>query len=100
MAYITLELAKKHLNIEQEYTEDDSYITLLIGAAENVVSKDICEDLKNIESEGAIPDSLLFAILLQVGDYYSNRETLAFGCTVKTLPAYEKLTNQYRNYSR
>lgn len=100
MAYITLELAKKHLNIEQEYTEDDSYITILIGAAENVVSKDICEPLAELESDGKLPDSLIFAILLQVGDYYSSRETLAFGCTVKTIPSYEKLTNQYRNYSR
>lgn len=101
MAYITLELAKKHLNVEESYTDDDSYIKLLIGASENAVSKDICENLKDIESEpGKLPDSLVFAILLQIGDYYSNRETMAFGCTVKALPTYDKLIGHYRNYSK
>ena len=101
MAYITLELAKRHLNVEEGYTDDDSYIELLIGASENAVSKDICENLKDIENgSGTIPDSLVFAILLQIGDYYSNRETMAFGCTVKVLPTYDKLTGHYRNYSK
>lgn len=98
-AYVSLELAKRHLNVESIYEDDDLYIEFIIGAAENAVSKDICENLKDIESEpGKLPNSLVFAILLQVGDYYSNRETVAFGCTVKALPAYEKLTGQYRNY--
>ena len=34
--YIPLELAKKHLNIESSYTEDDEYILAIIDAAERL----------------------------------------------------------------
>ena len=36
MAYVDLQLAKRHLNVEQEFTDDDEYISGLIEAAEVV----------------------------------------------------------------
>ena len=35
--YIELDYAKKHLNIEPDFTEDDEYILGLIDAAEQAV---------------------------------------------------------------
>ena len=37
--YVTKELAKHHLQIDEDYKEDDEYIVLLIQAAEDAVSK-------------------------------------------------------------
>ena len=51
MAYVELQLAKKHLNVEESFTEDDEYIKGLIEAAEAVVEKDICEELKTLSGE-------------------------------------------------
>ena len=51
MAHIDLQLAKRHLNVEESFTEDDEYIKGLIEAAEAVVEKDICEKLSELEKE-------------------------------------------------
>ena len=42
--YIQLDLAKKHLNIEEDFTEDDEYILSLIEVAESAVRVHINED--------------------------------------------------------
>ena len=47
--YVTLESAKKHLNLDDSFNDDDSYISLLIQAAEDAVSKHI--DLPLVELE-------------------------------------------------
>lgn len=101
MAYITLEQAKQHLNIDENYMADDSYIIMLIAAAEITVAKDVCEELKDLEVKpGEIPAPLKYAILLQVGDYYNSRETVAFVSTMSEVPTYKHLIGLYRNYSR
>ena len=71
MAYVTLEEAKKHLNIDADFTDDDDYVTSLISAAEKVVALDICVPLEELEEEpGKIPAPLRQAVLLMVGNYY------------------------------
>lgn len=99
--YISLEEAKKHLNIEAEFTDDDKYISDLVSAAEYVVAEDICTPLKEIEDEeGEIPPPLRQAILLMIGTFYASRETIAFGVLVNTVPTYKYLISLYRDYSR
>ena len=44
-----LETAKKHLNLDDSFNDDDSYITLLIQAAEDAVSKHIDKPLVELE---------------------------------------------------
>lgn len=101
MAYITLETAKKHLNIEAEFTDDDEYIASLIEAAEGVVAQDICMPLREVEEDaGRLPAPLRQAILLMVGNYYASRESLVFGALVQDTHAYKHLIGLYRNYSR
>lgn len=101
MSYVSLELAKKHLIIDSDFNDDDEYIAILIEAAEKTVSEDICEDLKDLEDgEGKIPAPLLYAICLQLGDYYAHRETIAFGSTMHEVPVYKHLTRLYRNYEK
>lgn len=100
-AYISLEEAKKHLNIEPEFKDDDSYIIDLVSAAEDVVAEDICTPLVEIENEeGKLPPLLKQAVLLMVGTFYASRETLAFGVLVNETPVYRHLIGLYRDYRR
>lgn len=99
MAYITLEEAKRHLNIEAEFTDDDTYIDSLIVAAEGKVAEDVLQPLEELEDEqGAIPAPLRQAILLQVGDFYASREDTVYGVTVHSTGAYRALIGLYRHY--
>ena len=98
---ITLELAKKHLNLEEDYVDDDNYIKTLIEVAEEAVEVHVNEKLEEIAGkEGEIPKPLLQAILLMVGNLYQNRETVS-PMKVTALPYnYEYLINLYKNYNR
>lgn len=101
MAYVDLDLAKQHLIVDKSFTDDDEYIKILIEAAEDTVSKDVCEKLKDLEDEeGKIPASLRHAILLQIGDYYEHRETISFGSTMREIPSYKRLISLSRNYEK
>lgn len=99
MAYITLEEAKEQINGLEDYSGDDSYITGLIGAAEDVVERDICRPLGSFEDEnGDIPSGLRHAILLMVANFYSNREPVAFAKCSEVPLSYRHLTNLYRDF--
>ena len=45
MKYVSLDLAKKHLYIETEYTDDDSIIGVYVAAAEGAVANHIRREL-------------------------------------------------------
>lgn len=101
MAYVELQLVKRHLNIEEEFVEDDEYINELIDAAEAVVSKDICTELKTLVDEESkkIPAPLRQCILLMVGQFYANREPVAFAQSSEVPLSYSHLVSLYRNYA-
>lgn len=100
MSYISLDTAKRHLNIDADYTEDDTYISSLIEVAELVVAKDICSELNVLEEAGKIPAPLTHAALLLVGNYYANREPVAFAAAMQVPLTYEHLVSKYRNYEQ
>jgi len=99
--YITLSKAKQHLNIESGYTEDDSYITNLIGVAESVVEKHINDSLTGItcSNGGILPLPLEQAMLLMIGNFYANREVLTLANVSKLPYNFEYLISFYQNYS-
>lgn len=98
--YISLAMMKNHLNVDASFTDDDIYIRELIGVANNVVAEELCVDLVDLETpEGALPAGVRQAIMLLVGNYYSNREPVAFGTTVTKIPlSFNHLIGLYRNY--
>ena len=102
MAHIDLQLAKRHLNVEESFTEDDEYIKGLIEPAEAVVEKDICEKLSELEkeNEGKLPSPLRQCILLMVGQFYANREPVAFVQSAEIPLSYSHLVSLYRNYAK
>lgn len=99
MTCIPLELAKKHLNLEEYYTEDDEYILGLVAAAKGAVEMALNASLDKIAEEngGEVPMAIVQAILLMVGNFYQNREIT--GSKVTALPYnFEYLINLYRHY--
>ncbi|WP_291580949.1 head-tail connector protein [Bacteroides sp.] len=101
--YVTLELAKQHLIIEPSFTEDDSYIESLIEVGEENIAKDLCVSVDELETIGGgtmIPAPLRHAILLVVGTYYGNRESISTA-NLKELPrGVQYLTALYRDHTK
>ena len=98
--YIQLDLAKKHLNIEDDFNEDDEYILSLIEVAESAVRVHINEDFASIAEKngGCLPPPIRQAVLLMIGNLYTNREPL--GTNQQELPlSYQYLIDLYKNYN-
>ena len=98
--YIQLDLAKKHLNIEDDFREDDEYIIQLIEVAESAVRVHINEDFAVIAERngGCLPPPILQAALLMIGNLYQNREPI--GSKAQELPFnYQYLIDLYKNYN-
>lgn len=98
MTYLTLDKIKKHLNIDSFYKDDDDYITSLADVVENVVEKHIDNSLESLCEGGELPPPLLQAMLLLIGNYYNNRESVS-SLTLKEVPlSYSYLLDLYKSY--
>lgn len=85
--YITVEICKKHLNLDTDFTDDDTYIDILIGVAEKTIQRNICCVLSDMEDgEGNIPSPLCQAIMLYVGVLYNSREAVSYGANPVPVP--------------
>ena len=100
MKYLDLNLIKKHLNMNADYTAEDDYLTMLGGAVEEVVGKHIDDDLPTLakNNNDQLPLPLVQACLLLLGTYYSNRENVAYTNAVEVPMSYTYLLDLYRNY--
>lgn len=99
--YLTLDIIKKHLNIDDYFTEDDAYLIGLADVAEKVIEKHIDSNLSEIvEGEGELPSPLLHAMLLFIGNMYNSRESVSLNKYAVELPlSYSYLLSLYKNYS-
>ena len=100
MKYLDLNLIKKHLNMNDDYTAEDDYLTMLGGAVEEVIAKHIDDDLETLakNNNDQLPLPLVQACLLLLGTYYSNRENVAYTNAVEVPMSYTYLLDLYRNY--
>lgn len=97
--YVKLETAKKHLNLDESFTDDDSYIMLLIKAAEEAVSLHIDKPLVELEdSQGKLPPAILQSILLLIGNLYATREPVAYASAVKVPYTLDYLLGLHKYY--
>lgn len=97
-----LELAhiKKHLNIDADYTDDDEYILYLYDVAVDVIQKHIDITFDEImQKEGKIPNALLHALLLFIGNMYDNRESVSYASVHEVPNSLSYILNMYRDYS-
>lgn len=96
--YVTLEQAKKHLNIDADFIEDDGYISMLISVAEEATEKHLNIEFKEEFGNDGLPTPLIQAMLLLIGTLYANRESVADKAMSKVEHTYEYLLTLYRNY--
>lgn len=96
--YISVEEAKKHLNINPSFKADDEYIAMIIEAAEQAVLRTCNLNIDELEGNGTIPSPVIFATLLLIGDMYSNRQTNAF-TTVNKIPTFKFLLANFIKYN-
>lgn len=97
--YIYIDDVKHHLNIDKDFQDDDNYIMSLTEVAERVVEKDIDTRLSDLEDEdGDIPSPLKQAMLLLIGNFYANRESVAYTNMVEVPKSYQYLIDLYKNY--
>ena len=98
--YIDQVILKKHLNIDETWVEDDEYIKALCLAAENAVENHIARPLTEITDEhGKLPPAVKHAILLLVGHFYANRESVSFATASEIPLAYQYLLQPYKSYA-
>lgn len=94
---VTLEEVKRHLQIDVEFEGDDLYINPLIEVAEAAVANHIkCDSLD--EAFPVLPFPVKHAILLMVGNLYSNRESVAFAQSYRVPMSYGYLLEPYVMY--
>ena len=98
--YLTLDRIKKHLNIDEDYKEDDEYILALCEVSEQVVERHIDSNLSEVAKSNGdeLPSPLLHAMLLFIGDMYRTRESVSF-TSVSAIPfSYDYILSLYKNY--
>lgn len=96
--YVTLSNAKKHLQIDQDFKDDDEYILLLIQVAEDAVESNLNIPLASLLKDGLLPKSVYHAILLMIGNLYANREPVSFTSATKIPYTLEFLLATYKHY--
>lgn len=101
MNHLTLKLIKEHLNLDNDFTLDDAYLSNLGDVVEQVVEKHIDDSFVYLANAngGHLPTPLIQAMLLLLGTYYSNREHIAFNANYEVGNSYTFLIDLYRNYS-
>lgn len=101
MNHLTLKLIKEHLNLDNDFTLDDAYLTNLGDVVETVVERHIDDSFTYLANanHGKLPTPLIQAMLLLLGTYYSNREHIAFNANYEVGNSYTFLIDLYRNYS-
>ena len=73
----------------------------LAQAAQNVVEVHLDRPLDSLENEeGNLPSSLIQAMLLLVGTWYANRESVSFASNSVLPHSYDYIIALYKNYNR
>lgn len=97
---IDLQTIKSHLNIDSEYTEDDNYLEYLEGVAKEIIEKHIDRTFDDIIAEEVeIPQPLLHAMLIMIGNMYANRESVSYSPVYSVPNSLQYILSLYRDHS-
>ena len=100
MTYLTLAEIKKHLNLDSQFTDDDTYVSALADAAEEVIIRYCDVLLCQLENENReLPRSLVQAMLLWIGTHYAIRESVSQASMSPVPTAFELLCDLWRDYT-
>lgn len=96
--YISISEVKKHLNIDEGFTEDDVYIESLILVAKETIEHEINDTIESLNEGGQVPPSIKHSMLLLIGNWYLNREPVTFGSASKIPYTLDLLVSVHKNY--
>ena len=97
---MTLEQIKRHLNIDDEFTEDDEYIMSLYEVAVDLVQRHIDMTFDELTAkDGEVPKPLLHAVLLMIGNFYANRESVTYASVSEVPMSAQYILRMYRDYT-
>ena len=94
--FVTLEMIKTHLNIEQDYRGEDSYLLHLREVAFLAVQNHICSDLATLNGH---KEAIGHCLLLLIGTLYLQRESIGTYSMKECPHTLEYILGQYKNYS-
>lgn len=94
--FVTLEMIKTHLNIEQSYKFEDDYLLHLREVAFLVVQNHICSDLATLNGH---KKAIGHALLLLIGSLYLQRESIGTSSMKECPHTLQFILDQYKNYS-
>ena len=76
MATVDIALLKQHVRAD-DFSDDDTYLTHLLEAAETYVCKATNRTSDELLQGGKLPADLLQAVLLIAGHWYNQREAVS-----------------------
>lgn len=97
--FLTVEDAKRHINVDADYTADDDYIADLIEVSEQAVQTHIDRPIDEIVTDDELPAPLLHAVRFLVGQLYANREPASFVAAYTVPYTYDYLISLYKRYT-
>lgn len=105
---LDINVVKQHCRIDPEFADDDTLLTTYCGAAARYVetwTRRTLYETKDSPGYAEDEDAILYgddvkaAMLLLIGHWYANRESVVVGQTVAEMPfAVESLLQPYRIY--
>ena len=98
MNYLTLQDIKEHLRLDDTWHDEDEILVSIGEAAEAAVIKHIESPLDNLLVNGDLPKPLKHAMLLLVGNFYDNRNSVSYTSVTELPLAYNYLLALYQNY--
>ncbi len=96
--YVTIKEVKKHLQIDDSFTDDDQYLESLIKVSEDSVANHLDVALEDIATDGELPPAVKQSVLLMAGNLYANREPVAYSSVVKVPYTLDYLLGLYKRY--
>ena len=100
LTFLSLNMIKKHLNIDYDFSDDDEYLVHLGVLAQAMVERHIDDTIENLKTRfgGEVPKPIVHAALLLIGSMYANREIeQPSSMTQNTAHSYEYLLALYKN---
>lgn len=95
---LTLSYAKEHLNLPDDFHDDDNYITELIGVVTAYTTTYL--DLTNSEDSQKVMQmpQVVHAMVMMLGTLYNNRESEVYGNT-QEMKVFQRLLGQFKYLS-
>lgn len=100
MEFLTLDLIKKHLNIDIDFNDDDTLLEVYGTAAETAIARHLdVTDIHDLCENGELAEPVKVGMLLMCGNLYANRESIAPVTMTRVPETIDMLLKTYIDYS-